>query len=1494
MPSSTPRKLPLVSRLSSGLASPSRSSLPSRRDNGEHTVHTRQSTPRRTRASSPSRKPTDTQSTNHGESGGGKADGEEGIRGTFPRRFIHAGFLVIVGFQCTSSSFSFSVAIRMRPLNTNEGKHKRVWRVLPKLSSITQTTVDGEPLPERTNGRTYFTFDKTFGEKNTTREVYDSVAKGIVYSAVTGLNGTIFACGQTSSGKTYTMQGSGTIAERSAGNGGGIVHMAANDIFQHIQQTTDRIFLVRVSFLEIYNEEIRDLLAPSATKPLSIREDPQRGVFVPSHEEIVTDMGVLLQLLFQGDKARSFASTAMNERSSRSHTIFRITIESREKQASREGCEVEDGELDFDEGRGQDTNGAVLISTLNLVDLAGSESVRHTGATGDRLKEGVMINRRYELSVLVESDIKHDLTIPFYSLLTLSRVIGALASSSRFHVNYRDSKLTRILQPSLEGNARMAIVCCATPSQLYLEETRSTLAFAARAKLVKTNAKVNEVLDDRSLIRRLQKELAANEHLVKEMEGKAASSSKARSMSEKLEQELCESSTLLRKAKDQEEILVKKLESTVLELESTKEAKSSIETEQLRLLSELATAATVLEEESKMKETLTTEIERLRQDLELVQTEASSSRLEMQNLQKQLKECDRTNVSLKGNIERLERSLDETTNNLRLSQVECKNRTEEMLSLCYQLDSSKTKLGELEEEKKTLKEDFELREGELTNSITCLGTEKADLSRQLDQAREHAQGLSEQLQATNKQLRDSEKDTIAKIETLSMENGNMRKEVEAKDASLSEAKSATEKVLQELRETTALLQSLTEREESTANKLNRAIAELESTTEEKSALETEQGRLFAELESSVAKLEEESILKQSLYTENERFRQEFEVIQNELDRACNELLDVKEKLIQSQNNTSNLHSDKERVERTIEEATNDIELARTELVSLRDQRSSSNTRIEELQQTTNKFKEDYELRESELTESIILLENEKADLLHELEGRKEHSQELSQELEATNEQLRDSEKHTIAKIETLSMGNGNLRKEVEATDASLSEATSAIDLAVQELQETTALLQSVKDREESTANKLNRAIAELESTTEEKSALETEQGRLFAELESSVAKLEEESILKQSLYAESERFRQELEVIQNELDKTRNELLDVKEKLIQSQNNTSNLQSDKERVERTIEDATNDLELARTELVSLGDQCSSSNTRIEELQQTTNKSKDELREGELTESIILFENEKADLSRQLEGRKDHSQELSQELEATNKQLRDSEKHTIAKIETLSMENGNLRKEVDKKGKTLPEAELRSKEKQEKQRVRRPLVRLKNGPENVLTTEQDCNVDAGGEVKKTSTGTKAKQDNPRFHNITRSSHKTEKASTQEQAGNVNSDDKDKDDSTDKQAPQEKSKFQEYGCNDGEEEGSNNGGEEETHSNLRRFSSPEKSMEKELNVNSDIKTKDSSMKKPAPQEKGTTSALIFFAVQKAMMETSVFKNGKLYCLGGLPFFVQLPRR
>jgi centromeric protein E len=494
----------------------------------------------------------------------------------------------------------------MRPLNANELKqkhlHARVWKVLPQYSSITQTTRGdvpvghGEtPIP-RIAGRTYFSFDKTFDHDVTTNHVYQATAcRDIVASVVlTGRHGTIFAYGQTSSGKTYTMQGppaapeqlstmslssssssssspprqspasnsnnnsnstichssnsapATTTSTTTTSNNTGIVQLAARDIFDHIQNTPQRQFQVVASYLEIYNEEVRDLLVgggggssaaascdcnkkaaatAAANAVLQIREDPHRGVFVQdAREQIVTTYAELLAVLARGEGCRKVAATDMNERSSRSHTIFRITVTSssptvcRKKRNDENNHDHDDDDSDYDsssniknEDDGNDdhdhdacsngeidANGPVLTATLNLVDLAGSESVRHTGVTGDRQKEGGMINQ---------------------SLLTLSRVITALGTPNVWHVNFRDSKLTRLLQPSLSGNARMAIICCATPSELYLEETRSTLAFASRAKLVKTHAEVNEILEEgnhAALIAKLKRDLARAERLLSE------------------------------------------------------------------------------------------------------------------------------------------------------------------------------------------------------------------------------------------------------------------------------------------------------------------------------------------------------------------------------------------------------------------------------------------------------------------------------------------------------------------------------------------------------------------------------------------------------------------------------------------------------------------------------------------------------------------------------------------------------------------------------------------------------------------------------------------------------------------------------------------------------------------------------------------------------------------------------------------------------------------
>ena len=222
--------------------------------------------------------------------------------------------------------------------------------------------------------------------------------------------------------------------------------------------------------MQIYNEDIKDLLAPDHMK-LAIHESRDSGVYVAGlREEIASSPDQVMEQLNKGEAHRHVGETKMNKNSSRSHSIFRMVVESRSRNA--------------------DDDSAIRVSTLSLVDLAGSERIAKTGAEGQRMKEGAAINK---------------------SLLTLGTVINKLSEGSAGgggHIPYRDSKLTRILQPSLGGNAKTAIICAITPANEHSEESHSTLRFACRAKRVVNSATVNEVLSDDALLKRQAKEIA--------------------------------------------------------------------------------------------------------------------------------------------------------------------------------------------------------------------------------------------------------------------------------------------------------------------------------------------------------------------------------------------------------------------------------------------------------------------------------------------------------------------------------------------------------------------------------------------------------------------------------------------------------------------------------------------------------------------------------------------------------------------------------------------------------------------------------------------------------------------------------------------------------------------------------------------------------------------------------------------------------------------------
>ncbi|KAK2814195.1 hypothetical protein Q5P01_000709 [Channa striata] len=301
-----------------------------------------------------------------------------------------------------------------------------------------------------------FSFDRVFTAEETTNQLYQDIAKPLVVSTVEGYNGTIFAYGQTSSGKTFTMMGSD--------HNPGVIPLAVEDVFQTIKNCPKKEFLLTVSYMEICNETVTDLLVDSwKRKPLEVRETIDKKIYVAGlAEEMVTTSAQALAWIWKGQNNGHYGKTKMNQRSSRSHTIFRMILESRK-------CS--------DPASGENADGAIIVSHLNLVDLAGFERASQTGAEGSRFKEGCNINR---------------------SLFTLGQVIEKVTDESlKGFTNYRDSKLTHILQNSLGGNAKTVVICTVT-----LDQTLSTLQFGSTAKKMKNDPHVTEVSDDGALLKR--------------------------------------------------------------------------------------------------------------------------------------------------------------------------------------------------------------------------------------------------------------------------------------------------------------------------------------------------------------------------------------------------------------------------------------------------------------------------------------------------------------------------------------------------------------------------------------------------------------------------------------------------------------------------------------------------------------------------------------------------------------------------------------------------------------------------------------------------------------------------------------------------------------------------------------------------------------------------------------------------------------------------------
>lgn len=355
---------------------------------------------------------------------------------------------------------------RKQPLSESPQKPSSLDDVRPAWDVVDQTTIQQSTSTTILQGRTNcYTLDRVYGPASNTSDLFENSLTSLVEAAMDGYHASAFAYGQTSTGKTFTMTGTKESP--------GIVPLAVETCFRLIVTLdSPREYLLRVSYMEIYNEQTIDLLTANP-QPVRIFESRDGEVSVRGlTEEVVSSPAQVFSLICDGETRRQVGSTNMNKHSSRSHTIFRIWIESRSSEYEHSN---------------------VQISSLSLVDLAGSESIRLSGSTGERRKEGQYINK---------------------SLMALGQVVYKLSelkrqgeSPHKVHIPYRDSKLTRLLQPSLSGNAQIVIICNISPQASHLEESHNTLKFAIRAKRIQQKAIRTEVVDEKTLLQSYRQEI---------------------------------------------------------------------------------------------------------------------------------------------------------------------------------------------------------------------------------------------------------------------------------------------------------------------------------------------------------------------------------------------------------------------------------------------------------------------------------------------------------------------------------------------------------------------------------------------------------------------------------------------------------------------------------------------------------------------------------------------------------------------------------------------------------------------------------------------------------------------------------------------------------------------------------------------------------------------------------------------------------------------------
>ncbi|XP_016382301.1 kinesin-like protein KIF3C [Sinocyclocheilus rhinocerous] len=572
------------------------------------------------------------------------------------------------------------VVVRCRPLNRKEESmgYEHIVQMDVKLGQVALRNPKAGPGELLKT----FTFDAVYDACSKQSDLYDETVRPLIDSVLRGFNGTIFAYGQTGTGKTYTMQGQWLDAERR-----GIIPNSFEHIFTHISRSQNQQYLVRASYLEIYQEEVRDLLTKDHSKKLELKESADSGVYIKDLSSFVTkNVKEIEHVMNVGNQTRSVGFTNMNEHSSRSHAIFIITVECSQL--------------------GPDGQNHIRVGKLNLVDLAGSERQTKTGVQGERLKEATKIN---------------------LSLSALGNVISALVDGRSSHVPYRDSKLTRLLQDSLGGNAKTIMVATLGPAFYNYEETLTTLRYANRAKNIKNKPRVNEDPKD-ALLREFQEEIARLKAQLDKRGMLTKRKRRSRSLrktgeggEEEVEEEDVEDDDEESVEKEAQEYMKEQQEKLEREKEAIRDDHSLVAEEKQRLLEEKERMMRHLTKEQEATELLTAKFKAMESKLLVGGKNIIDHTNEQQKMLEQKRHEIAEQTRREREIQQQMLAQDEETLELRETfsslQQEVEAKTKKLKKVMDDLQSLKADIQDVNDEHVRSRQELEQTQNELTREL---------------------------------------------------------------------------------------------------------------------------------------------------------------------------------------------------------------------------------------------------------------------------------------------------------------------------------------------------------------------------------------------------------------------------------------------------------------------------------------------------------------------------------------------------------------------------------------------------------------------------------------------------------------------------------------------------------------------------------------------------------------------------------------------------------